>query len=190
MSSVGSGSSAVRTRTDVAITFEELYRTHFHLVLRRLARLRVREADLMDLTQDVFLVVHRQLPTFEGRSNITTWLFAICKFVARDYMRSARFRCEVVVDPAEMDRSGAKDHGFHGLGSPELAHAVTSILNRIAEKLRIVFVLFAADGLSGEEIAVTLNIPVGTVRSRLRLARKALERTNDRSERAAVASSF
>jgi RNA polymerase sigma-70 factor (ECF subfamily) len=160
------------------VTFEEVYRTHFDLVLRRLARLRVREADLMDVTQDVFVVVHRQLPGFEGRSNIATWLSAICKFVARDYVRSARFRREVLVDPGEMDRSGTKGQIVQRFGSPELAYAVTSMLNRVTEKLRIVFVLFASDGLSGKEIASALNIPVGTVRSRLRLARKALEQTN------------
>jgi RNA polymerase sigma-70 factor (ECF subfamily) len=164
-------------------TFEDVYRTHFRLVRRRLARLRVREADLMDVTQDVFVVVHRQLPGFEGRSNITTWLLAICNFVALDYVRSGRFRREVVVDPGEVDRSPRTDQACHGFRSPEFAHAVTSTLSRITEKLRIVFVLSAADGLSGEEIAGTLNIPVGTVRSRLRLARKALERTNGARER-------
>jgi RNA polymerase sigma-70 factor, ECF subfamily len=210
----GRGDSGVRTRADVAPgrtssapsplpqgSFEELYRTHFRLVRRSLARLGVREADLMDVTQDVFVVVHRKLPSFGGRSNIATWLFAICKFVARDYVRSARFRREVLVDPGEvsdhfeqrlLDRSATKGQVVQGFGSPELAYDLRSILNRISEKLRIVFVLYAADGLSGEEIALILNIPVGTVRSRLRLAREALEQTSrarNRSSRRHDASS-
>src|SRR5271166_6140959 len=77
-----------------APTFPEVYRTHFPFVWRTLGRLGVRDADLLDVTQNVFLVVHRQLAGFEGRSKLTTWLFSICRRVARDYLRSAPIRRE------------------------------------------------------------------------------------------------
>jgi RNA polymerase sigma-70 factor (ECF subfamily) len=158
-------------------TFQEVYRAHFRLVWRTLGRLGVREADLMDVTQNVFIVVHRQLAGFEGRAELTTWLFSICRLVAKDYLRSAPIRREVVVDVREIaQRGGAGDGPLQRLDSQDLSHLLESILNKIPEKLRAVFVMFELDEMSGEEIARLLNVPVGTVRSRLRLAREAFQR--------------
>jgi RNA polymerase sigma-70 factor (ECF subfamily) len=158
-------------------TFQEVYRAHFRLVWRTLGRLGVREADLMDVTQNVFIVVHRQLAGFEGRAELTTWLFSICRLVAKDYLRSAPIRREVVVDVREIARrGGAGDGPLQRLDSQDLSHMLESILNKIPEKLRVVFIMFELDELSGEEIARLLNVPVGTVRSRLRLAREAFQR--------------
>jgi RNA polymerase sigma-70 factor (ECF subfamily) len=139
--------------------------------------MRVRDADLLDLTQNVFVIVHRQLPGFEGRSELTTWLYAICRRVARDYLRSAPVRREVLVDVREIGQRGAVREGtVHRLDSRELSQLLESILSKIPEKLREVFVMFEVDELSGDEIARLLDIPVGTVRSRLRLARVAFQR--------------
>jgi RNA polymerase sigma-70 factor (ECF subfamily) len=139
--------------------------------------MRVRDADLLDLTQNVFVIVHRQLPGFEGRSELTTWLYSICRRVARDYLRSAPVRREVLVDVREIGQRGAvRDGTVHRLDSQELSQLLESILNKIPEKLREVFVMFELDELSGDEIARLLDIPVGTVRSRLRLARAAFQR--------------
>ena len=157
--------------------FQEVYRAHFRLVWRTLGRLGVREADLMDVTQNVFIVVHRQLAGFEGRAELTTWLFSICRLVAKDYLRSAPIRREVVVDVREISRHGGNgDAPLQHLDSQDLSQLLESILNKIPEKLRDVFVMFELDELSGDEIARLLNVPVGTVRSRLRLAREAFQR--------------
>ena len=130
----------------------------------------------MDMTQNVFVVVHRQLSGFEGRSGLTTWLFSICRFVAKDYLRSAHIRRELILDVGDIARRGSVGDGMlQRLGAQELSHLLTSALRRMPEKLRVVFVMFEIDELSGEEIARLLNIPVGTVRSRLRLAREALD---------------
>src|SRR5579863_6685531 len=85
-------------------TFQEVYRNHFRFVWRTLGRLGVREADLLDVAQNVFLVVHRQLSGFEGRAEVTTWLFSICRLVAKDYLRSAPIRREVMVDVRELGK--------------------------------------------------------------------------------------
>jgi RNA polymerase sigma-70 factor (ECF subfamily) len=139
--------------------------------------MRVREADLLDVTQNVFVIVHRQLPGFEGRSELTTWLYAICRRVARDYLRSAPIRREVLGDVPEVGRHGAlREDDVHGLEPEEASLVLESILIKIPVKLREVFVLFERDELSGEEIARLLDIPEGTVRSRLRLARVAFRR--------------
>jgi RNA polymerase sigma-70 factor, ECF subfamily len=157
--------------------FPEVYRTYFVFVWRTLGRMHVREADLLDLTQNVFVIVHRQLPGFEGRSELTTWLYSICRRVARDYLRSAPVRREVLVDTCEAGRHGAlREEAAQRFDSTERSQLLDSILIKIPEKLREVFVFFELDELSGDEIARLLDIPVGTVRSRLRLARAAFQR--------------
>jgi len=158
-------------------TFQEVYRTHFRLVWRVLGRLGVRESDLMDVTQNVFIVVHRQLAGFEGRAELTTWLFSICRLVAKDYLRSGVIRREVVVDVRELARQGgAGDAALQRLDTQDLSQLLEAILDKLPEKLRTVFVMFELEEMSGEEIARLLDVPIGTVRSRLRLARAAFQR--------------
>jgi RNA polymerase sigma-70 factor, ECF subfamily len=158
-------------------TFKELYEAHFRLVWRTLGRLGVREADLLDLTQNVFVIVHRQLSAFEGRAKLTTWLISICRLVAKDYLRSAPIRREVLVEMRELARRAGPDGGpFDWIGRQDLSRILEAILAQMPEKLRVAFVMFELEELSGEEIARLLDLPVGTVRSRLRLARAAFER--------------
>src|SRR5690242_19825197 len=76
--------------------FETLYREQFAFVWRSLYRLGIREADISDSAQEVFLVAHRRLQEFEGRAKLTTWLFRICLNVARDQLRRAHVRREVL----------------------------------------------------------------------------------------------
>jgi RNA polymerase sigma-70 factor (ECF subfamily) len=166
-----------RTPATEVATFPEVYRAHFRFVWRTLGRLGAREADLLDLTQNVFIVVHRQLAGFEGRSELTTWLFSICRLVVKDYLRSAPIRREVLVDVGELSkRVGASDSPLRRLDSDDLGRTLEAILDRLPEKLRTAFVLFELDEMSGEDIAQLLEVPVGTVRSRLRLAREAFQR--------------
>ena len=77
------------------MTLEEVYREHFRFVWRSLRRLGIHERDAQDATQEVFLVVHRKLGEFEGRSQMTTWLFGICLRVVRNRKRKHSARFEV-----------------------------------------------------------------------------------------------
>ena len=157
--------------------FEAVYRAHFRLVWRLLARLGVREADRLDIAQDVFIIVHRQLEGFEGRSKLTTWLGAICRLVAMDYLRSAVVRREVVPDARDIaQRESAVERMVYRLDSLDLFLRLESVLRTLPDKFRVVFVMFELNELSGREIARLLNVPVGTVRSRLRLARRLVKR--------------
>ena len=160
-------------KTPQAPTFENVYRTYFRLVWRTLARLGIRDADLMDVTQNVFIVVHRQLSGFEGRAQLTTWLFSICRLVARDYLRSAPIRREVVVDFGEFaSRDVQPETQLDHLDKKDLSRKLDAALEKLPERLRAVFVLFELEEMSGDDIATFLDIPVGTVRSRLRMARE------------------
>src|SRR6188472_1313227 len=69
--------------------FETIYRDHVRFVWRSVRRLGIAEAEVEDLSQRVFEVVHRQLPEFRGDARITTWLFAIVRRVVSDHRRSA-----------------------------------------------------------------------------------------------------
>jgi RNA polymerase sigma-70 factor (ECF subfamily) len=171
------------SRSGAALDFQEVYRTHFRFAWRTLRHLGVREADVMDIAQNVFLVIHRKLPEFEGRSTLRTWIFAICRRAARDYRRSAPVRREFVVDAAELRRQMAGALiAPSDVDARNLTLLAEAALGKLPEKLREVFVLFELEQMSGDEIAALLEIPVGSVRSRLRLARDAFRREVARLE--------
>lgn len=161
---------------DGAVNFDDLYDRHFDFVWRSLRRLGVPEADLHDTAQDVFLVVHRRLPAFEERSKVTTWLFRICLHAARDRRRKAHVRREVL-DPGLFEhlRDDAED-ATALLEKRDDLELFDGALESMAIDQRAVFLLFELEGVSGNDIAETLEIPLGTVYSRLRLAREAFRR--------------
>jgi RNA polymerase sigma-70 factor (ECF subfamily) len=131
----------------------------------------------MDVAQNVFLIVHRQLAAFEGRAQLTTWLFSICRRVARDYVRSGRVRYEVVTDVSYFTKpEEPSDTPLDRLDARDRARLLDAILEKMPEKARVVFVLFELEEMSGDDVAAFLEIPVGTVRSRLRVAREIFTR--------------
>src|SRR5262249_2049820 len=152
--------------------FEEIYRAHFPFVWRSLLRLGVRESDAADAAQEVFVVVHRKLAEFEGRSKLTTWLFGVCLRVAQSRLRLAHERREVLDErfllalPTEREDALAEIERRQGMA------IVEAIVQRMSLEQRTVFILFELEGMSSEEIAEALAIPRGTVQSRLRLARQ------------------
>lgn len=152
------------------MTCQEVYAEHFRFVWRALRRLGVPERDMPDAVQDVFVVVHRKLPGWEGRSKMTTWLYGICMRVASDRRNLAHVRREVPFGPSE-------PRVHEGPGVDELLehHERRALLDKALDLLpieqRAVFVLFELDELSGEQVAELLALPEGTVWSRLRTAR-------------------
>jgi RNA polymerase sigma-70 factor (ECF subfamily) len=157
--------------------FRAIYDAHFDFVWRSLRRLGVREPDVLDLAQKVFLTAHFKLADFEGRSLVSTWLFGICQRVASDYRRSALIRREVSTDNAELDSVATwHDDLSDKSDSHRRARAAEAILNKLPEPQRVVFVLFELEEMSGQDIATLLDVSVGTVRSRLRLARDTFRR--------------
>ena len=167
--------------------FKALYETHFRLVRCALTRLGVRDADVKDMAQKVFLVAFMKLPEFEGRSQLSTWLWAICRRVAIAYRRSGAMRLEVATDPLELEVSCEQRTVLHGDPSPSHEVAIEHMLSKLSESQRLVFKLSEVDELDGPQIAALLNISLGTVRSRLRYARQRIRRE---MKRLAVASSF
>ena len=157
--------------------FRDVYLAHFDFVWKALRRLGVREQDAQDMTQKVFIVVYLKLPTFENRSSLRTWLYRVCLNTASDYRRSAPVRREVTTEPAQIEvLSGFHDETYEEAEARRRLATAEVILDKLPEAQRLVFVLFELEEMSGGEIAELLGISVGTVRSRLRLARELFTR--------------
>ena len=160
---------------------EAIYGQHADFAWRTLRRMGVPSDDLADAMQDVFLTVHRTLAGFRGRSSVATWLFTICRSVARDRRMRAHHRHEVQAsdapDPIDL-RADPEAQAEHG----QRLHVLETILAGMETNLRNVFVLFEIEGMTGDEISTALGIPSGTVYSRLGLAREAFRQGLSRVE--------
>jgi RNA polymerase sigma factor (sigma-70 family) len=145
----------------------------------------VREPGLAEeVVQDTFVAAWRGASGFEGRSRLASWLFGIARRQARDRTRSRRPRPEPedelqgIADPA----GGPEARAVESATRAELMAA----LDALPEHHREPLVLSFAYELSNGEIAAVLGIPVGTVKSRLHSARRALRAMLDvRAERGA-----
>ena len=152
-------------------TFDAVYTAHVAFVWRVLRTFGVADAQLEDAVQDVFIVVHRRLPEWEGRAAITTWLFAIARRVASSHRRGkAGTRTETMT----VDPEGPADT-FAEMSRAQASATVMSILERMDEDKRIVFALVELEQLSVPEVARMLELNLNTAYSRLRLARVAFE---------------
>ncbi|HTQ04352.1 MAG TPA: sigma-70 family RNA polymerase sigma factor [Polyangiaceae bacterium] len=172
-----------RPSTPPAEWFQVLYERHFDFVWRTLRHLGVREADLSDACQDVFIVVHRRFPSFESRGKVSTWLFQICLNTARDRRRRVHARTEVLGDEAIEHAAGtAVDPFSEGEREDKLALFESALRNMDFDQ-RAAFVLFEIEGMTGPEAAAILGVPLGTAYSRLRLARRAFVAAVERAHK-------
>lgn len=153
-------------------TFEQVYVQWFHEVSRWARAFGGLDADLDDLTQDVFLVVRRKLPDFDGR-NLSGWLYRIAQRTVRDYRRRAWFRALVPKkhEPRVDSEISPPDPGELA-ERHEAERMLVQILQKMGESRRTAFVLFEIEGYSGEEIATLEGVPVNTVWTRLHHARR------------------
>lgn len=175
--------SLTKTAPDVVLVesagldLEEIYSRHADYVWATLQRFGVRESDLDDVFQEVFVVVHQRLHTFDRTARMTTWLYAICMRVASTYRRSAYVRREVVasdgVEEAVTDETQAPDEL---LAAQQARARLAQILDGMELERRAVFVMFEIEGLSCPEIASLTGAPLGTVYGRLAAARKDFEK--------------
>ncbi len=153
--------------------FREIYERWFGDVVRWLYALGVPNSDTEDLAQEIFLVVQRKLNRFDG-GNLAGWLYRIAQLTVRDHRRRAWFK-NLTVRRRELDVAGA-DMTTPGPAAryeeAENRRIVQRLVADMSEKLRTAFVLFEIEGYSGEEIARIQDIPLGTVWTRLHLARK------------------
>src|SRR5262245_18952173 len=159
--------------------FRAIYREHFPFVWRCLRRFGVHPSSLDDAAQDVFVVVHRRLAEFEGRSSVRTWLFVIAVRVARNHTRSQTRRgLDVTLDLELPDREGmSPDEVAQRRSASLILHTALTGMN---EQLRLIFVLAELEDFTLKEISDALDMNPNTVATKLRKARKDLEKALER----------
>jgi RNA polymerase sigma-70 factor (ECF subfamily) len=153
-------------------SFEQVYEQYFDLVFRNIRRLGVPDGMVDDGVQEVFLVVHRRLGDFEGRSSLKTWVLSIVARVAKDCRRSVRRKGPVETDALpDVQRIDPQ-------ASAERSEAIR-VLYRLLEALdddkRAVLVMAELEQQTAAEIASILGENVNTIQARLRAARREFE---------------
>jgi RNA polymerase sigma-70 factor (ECF subfamily) len=159
-----------RQAVPYALSFDAVYEEYLDYVWRSLKGLGIRDPSLDDAIQDVFIVIHRRLAQFEGRSTLRTWVFGIALRVARDYRRREQRKGGLQpLDFEPVDRApGPHEHATRSAALRQLA----AVLDRLDEARREVFVLAEIQELTAPEIAEILGINVNTAYSRIRAARQ------------------
>jgi len=121
--------------------------------------------------QEVFVVIGRQLGSFENKARLTTWLYGICLRVASDHRRRAWVRREVPTSemPDGISLESGPDASLEAARDRRKLHEVLDLLG---PEPRALLVMFELDEMSCKDIGEILGIPTGTVHSRLHAARQ------------------
>ena len=154
--------------TGEAPPLAQIFREHAPFVWRGLRRLGIPESDVEDVCQEVFLVVHRRLGEFEGRSSLKTWIFGI---LAR-----------VTDAPPDAPQDGGQQDA---LALKQARATLDRILDQLDDDKRSVFVLYEIEELTMAEVAEALGCPLQTAYSRLHAARKVVEAGVQRAQQEA-----
>jgi RNA polymerase sigma-70 factor, ECF subfamily len=175
------------SRDEVACA--ELVAEHQRMVVQLAVNLLGDRDEALDLSQEVFLRVFRTIHRFRGQSTLRTWIYRIAVNQARNRHRFWRRRHRA--DQVSLDAHVAAHGEFassrewtpeHHFEQKELAARLDCALNHLPFDQRTVIVLREIDGLSYDDIAFSLGVAIGTVKSRLTRARQAL-RLELRAER-------
>jgi len=151
-------------------------------IFRLLSRLIRDQAEIEDVAQEAFIKAYRALPNFRGDSAFYTWLYRIAINTAKNYLVSQGRRAPTST-PSDIEDAETFDDGDHlrDLNTPDsmlvtkqVGEAVNRAIDRLPEDLRTAIVLRELEGLSYEEIAESMQCPIGTVRSRIFRAREAI----------------
>ncbi len=132
-----------------------------------------------DLTQDVFLKLYKSLGTFDRRANFQTWLVSVSRNLCIDHYRSARRERETIsrdVDPADLAPAAPGVSAYAQLEQRDRVELLKAALDRMAPTLRTAVMLRDIQELTYQEIAQQLNLPEGTVKSRINRGRTELAR--------------
>jgi len=159
-----------RDATRPVADFDEIYRGYFPYVWRTLRRLGVALADVEDLTHEVFVVVHRRLADYDGRRPVKPWLFGIAYRVASEDRRRAHRRFELAT--ADLDSVSVAPRADDLIETDERRRLVLDCLQVLSIEQRAVLILLDIDGEAATDVATAMTIPLPTVYSRLRAARR------------------
>jgi|SRR5579871_1798312 len=157
--------------------FRSIYDAYWHEVARWIRALGGPAADQDDLIQEVFVVVYRRLPDFDGR-NLVGWLYRITAHQVRDYRRLVWvkhiFRRGGASSSEMSEMRAATPTPLMALEIRERQRKLERILSKLSDRLRATFVLFEIEGYTAEEIAEMHSVRLAAVRARIHRARKKL----------------
>jgi len=153
-----------------AVAWRKLHRKYYPVAAAFLRKLGVRERDLEDATQDVFLQMYKYLPRFRRQAELSTWLYRLCITQARHTRRKARVTDALLSILSLMPSASLLSEPAF---SEDLAkQRIAQALRSLPEGERTVFVLYEMEGVPGKQIAEIVQCPEATVWRRLHYARR------------------
>ncbi|WP_142848262.1 RNA polymerase sigma factor [Telmatospirillum sp. J64-1] len=163
---------AVVTEEDFTALVSSHQKRLYQFILKNIGN----PTDAEELAQQTFVEAFRALSSFRGQAELSTWLLGIAMNLVRNYLSRAPHRRYEFVSDDVLEETAGSDHG------PAEAAAYSQALRQLGdelavlpEELRQVLMLVAVDGISYDDAAAMLAIPIGTVRSRLSRARATLK---------------
>ncbi len=160
--------------------FAQLYQKYNARITNVLMGVLRNREDALEACQDVFVKVHKQLASFKPQARFYTWLYRIAVNQGIDVIRKKKRRPEHLVEGTSFElEEGHSPDGIQRASSPsweaqrkELMTQIDSALSELKAKHRDVFLLHSIEGMSYQEISDVLEVPMGTVMSRLFYARR------------------
>jgi RNA polymerase sigma-70 factor (ECF subfamily) len=165
----------VPTVSELPDDFRSVFTAEFAFVSRSLQRLGVREADVLDVAQELFLSVHARLHEWDRQRPIRPWLFGFAIRFASNYRKLGRHRGR----PLDHDEAPDTPRLGDKLDAKQL---VQRALDSLDFDKRLALVMHDLEGFTGAEIATELGIPIFTVYSRVRVARETVREIVTRAQ--------
>ena len=151
--------------------FGDLVNAHLDAIYRFHLRQTGNRSTAEDLTQETFIAAHRSLPKLANPAAFRPWLYGIARHRALNHISRVAARQPLLLDPADFHRRADPKASRSPVEADELAEAIDAAIGRLSEDLRTPLLMVAVDQLSYEDVAVALEVPLGTVKSRIARAR-------------------
>ena len=162
--------------------FDLLINKYQHRIVSLVSRYVADHAEAQDVSQEAFIKAYRAIGKFRGDSAFYTWLYRIAINTAKNWLVAQKRRPPSSdIDAADAEQydmdSRLKDKGTpeHELMRDEIKRTVYETIAQLPDDLRTSIMLREMEGMSYEDIAITMDCPIGTVRSRIFRAREAID---------------
>ncbi len=177
-----------RADSRVDLTFEQLFENYSSMVFSLVLRILGDREEALDVSQEIFLTIYRKMNSFRGESSLKTWIYRIAVHHAANRCRWwNRFRRKGTVSLDDRMSNGANNELFYnlksGIRNPEEALLLTEekreverLLQELPLQQRVAVIMRDVEELSYEEIAESMRVSLGTVKSRIARGRETLKR--------------
>jgi RNA polymerase sigma-70 factor (ECF subfamily) len=162
--------------------FDLLINKYQHRIVSLVSRYVSDHAEALDVSQEAFIKAYRAIDRFRGDSAFYTWLYRIAINTAKNWLVAQKRRPPASdIDAADAEQynmdSRLKDKGTpeHELMRDEIKTMIYDTIAQLPDDLRTAIMLREMEGMSYEDIAITMDCPIGTVRSRIFRAREAID---------------